>query len=735
MPAPSAPNLSVLLRQVFGFDSFRPLQEAIIRDALAGRDVFALLPTGGGKSLCYQLPALVHADGLTIVVSPLIALMKDQVDALTAAGVPATFLNSSLDLDGVYERTRDLAAGRYRLLYVAPERLMQPGFFDALAGWRPRLIAVDEAHCISEWGHDFRPEYRRLQELRDRFPELPVMALTATATERVRGDIVRQLRLRDPACYVASFNRPNLTYRVLPKSKPYAQLLAFLRERPQDAGIVYCQSRKATEDIARRLVLDGIPGRPYHAGLEPDVRAANQDAFLRDEARVICATIAFGMGINKSNVRFVVHYDLPKNVEGYYQETGRAGRDGLPADCLLLFSPGDAAKIMQFIADKPDPQEQQVARDQLRQIVAYAEENGCRRSHLLRYFGETGAAAACDGCDNCLSPRETYDGTLAAQKLLSCVYRLREASPNFSVGLNHIVEVLTGADTDKIRRWNHDRLSTYGIGDDLPRPQWQAAGRELVRLGLLEQSADAFGTLALTATGLNTLRERRPVTLTRPLIPAAPAAGEGRRHRAGEIACDEALFDTLRTLRRQLADARNVPAYVIFSDATLREMARVYPVTDDAFGRIPGVGRQKLAEFADPFTTAIAEFLESHPQQDFPAASWTPPPPALPADAALNDTAEESLRLFQDGMDVPAIARLRKLTPGTIYQHLTRAVLNGADLELDRLIPPALAARLTAAFAETPPAAGLKAVKERLGDDVDYGQLHLWRATQTTTAP
>ncbi len=726
-------NLAGLLRQTFGFDSFRPLQEEIIRDALAGRDVFALLPTGGGKSLCYQLPALAREDGLTVVISPLIALMKDQVDALTTAGVPATFLNSSIDLSEVRDRIHDLAAGRYRLLYVAPERLMQPGFFDALAGWRPNLIAVDEAHCISEWGHDFRPEYRRLKELRDRFPDLPVMALTATATERVRADIVRQLHLRDPRCYVASFNRPNLSYRVLPKQKPYAQVLAFLRDRPRDAGIIYCQSRKATEDVARRLMLDGIPARPYHAGLEPAARAANQEAFLRDEARVICATIAFGMGINKSNVRFVLHYDLPKNVEGYYQETGRAGRDGLPADCVLLFSPGDVIKHLKFIEEKPDPQEQQVAREQLQQIVQYAEDSACRRARLLQYFGESSAADNCGGCDNCLAPRETYDGTVPAQKLLSCVYRIRQAPSGFGVGLNHIVEVLTGADTEKVRRWGHDQLSTYGIGTELTRPEWQAAGRELVRLGLLEQTADMYNTLGLTDAGLDTLRERRAVTLTRPLLADVIAAtpGESRRPRAGEIACDEVLFERLRVLRRSLADDRDVPAYVIFSDAALREMARSYPVSEDDFGCIPGVGRRKLTEFAEPFTAEVRSFLEDHPRQDFPAPDRTvsPPPRVAAAKPGINDTTEETLRLFRDGMDVPAIARFRGLATSTIYQHFNKAVADGVPLELERLVPPDLAARIAAAFAEIPREAGMKAIKERLGDAVDYGQLYLWRAT------
>src|ERR1051325_9450084 len=459
-----APPLLPLLKQYFGFTSFRPLQEEIIRDALAGKDTFALLPTGGGKSLCFQLPSRGR-DGLTVVVSPLIALMKDQVDGLQASGVPATFLNSSLGAGACRHRVRGLLNGDHRLLYVAPERLMLAGFLDDLRRWNVKLLAIDEAHCISEWGHDFRPEYRQLATLRGLFPSVPLMALTATATDRVRSDIVIQLKLREPACYVASFNRPNLTYRVFAKVKPYEQLLEFVRARPKESGIVYCQSRKSTESVAARLNEDGVRAKPYHAGLESKDRATHQELFLRDEVRVVCATIAFGMGINKPNVRFVVHYDLPKNGEGYYQETGRAGRDGLPSECLLFFSAGDVVKYSQFIDQKPDPKEKEIAREQLHQMVHYAESAECRRTVLLRYFGESWTEPNCGGCDNCLAPRETYDGTLAAQKLLSCVYRVRERS-GFDFGINQIVEVLIGADTENIRKWKHQDLSTYGIGKE-----------------------------------------------------------------------------------------------------------------------------------------------------------------------------------------------------------------------------------------------------------------------------
>src|SRR6266550_441616 len=441
------------------------------------------MPTGGGKSLCFQLPALMR-DGLTIVVSPLISLMKDQVDALQTSGIAATYLNSTLNREEAKARWRGLHRGEYRMLYVAPERLMLDAFLERALNWNIAQFAIDEAHCISEWGHDFRPEYRELKKLRKHLPDVPLMALTATATERVRADVIKQLELRDARFYVASFNRPNLTYRVVPKTAPYEQLLAFIRSRPNDSGIIYCASRKSTESGARNLNEDDVSAKPYHAGLTNAERTKHQDAFLRDDVRVITATIAFGMGINKPNVRFVVHYDLPKNLESYYQETGRAGRDGLPSECVLLFSPGDVAKQLHFI-DEKNEHEQRIAHEQLRAVVAYAETRLCRRATLLRYFGEQFTQSSCDGCDNCLNPRETFDGTVPAQKFLSCVYRIH-ARHGFGFGLGHVVDVLRGADTEAIRQRGHNKLSTYGIGRDLKREAWQAIGRELLRLGLVE---------------------------------------------------------------------------------------------------------------------------------------------------------------------------------------------------------------------------------------------------------
>jgi ATP-dependent DNA helicase RecQ len=607
-------DLFKTLKNTFGYSGFRPLQQEIIQASLEGRDVFALLPTGGGKSLCFQLPALLRT-GLTVVVSPLIALMKDQVDQLQAAGVAATFLNSTLDAFEARARLRRLHSGEFRLLYAAPERLMLDDWRDNLRSWNVTALAIDEAHCISEWGHDFRPEYRKLAELRSLLPNIPVMALTATATARVRADIVSHLLLSNPAVFVASFDRPNLSYQVVSKDQPLRQILDFVAKHQDESGIVYCATRSSAERLAASLASRGFAARPYHAGLESSARAENQELFLRDETRIICATIAFGMGINKPNVRWVIHHDLPRNIEGYYQETGRAGRDGLPADCLLLFSAGDAAKQTHFIEEISEAQEQQAARVQLRQMIHYAECSTCRRRELLAYFDEKLPAHNCAACDNCLEPRATYDGTTLAQKFLSCVYRIRQAS-GFGTGLNHVIEVLTGAETDKIRRWNHHTLTTYGVGAELNRTEWAPIGRELLRLGYLVQSGGEFPILEISAEGLEALRSRRIITLTKPL---AQPKGKRPPRRAGEIECDEVLFGRLRELRKRLADERGVPAYVIFGDATLREIARRYPSTQDSMRGVFGVGERKLQEFGAVFAAVVAGHLELYPRVEFAA--------------------------------------------------------------------------------------------------------------------
>ena len=722
----SASRLPALLKQYFGYDAFRPLQREIMESTLAGRDVVAILPTGAGKSLCFQLPALVR-EGVTLVVSPLIALMKDQVDALTASGVPATLLNSSVQGAEASRRRAGLVQGDYKLLYAAPERIMTEGFLRELREWNVTAIAVDEAHCISEWGHDFRPEYRQLAQLRQHLPGVAFLALTATATEQVRGDIVRQLRLEEPEVYLASFNRPNLSYTILPKDKATRQVYEFIRERPNDAGIVYVQSRKSAESIAAALCAEGISAVAYHAGLQPEERAANQEAFLRDEARVVCATIAFGMGINKPDVRFVIHADLPKNIEGYYQETGRAGRDGLPADCLLLFSRGDLVKNLKFLDEMTDAKAAEVAARQMRQMADYAEGTECRRASLLDYFGERWPGDNCGSCDICLQPREEWDATTQAQKLLSCLFRIKQKS-GFATGLNHAIEVLTGANTEKVRKWYHDQLSTYGIGKDVSRTEWAMLGRQLMRLGLIEASQDNFQTVTVTRSGMAALMNRTPILLTRSPAVAAVSSSAAKVSRAGNLPCDEGLFGELRKLRKGLADAKGVPPYVVFGDISLREMARSYPQDERAFLAIPGVGRQKHSDYGEAFLGAIREWLAGNERQRFEAVKAPPPAPKMKSEGAMNGSALESLRAFQSGKSVGEVAMDRDLSQGTVAQHLAMAIESG-DLKAEpRDFYTEEEERLIDAAAAEHGFERLGPLHEALGGAVTYDKLHVYRA-------
>ena len=712
--------LSSRLKQTFGYDGFRPLQREIMDASLEGRDAVAILPTGAGKSLCYQLPALVR-EGLTVVVSPLIALMKDQVDQLEASGVAATFLNSTLEANEARRRIDGLNSGEYQLLYVAPERLMLPDFLARLQGWKIAALAVDEAHCISEWGHDFRPEYRRLKEVRHLIPGIPVLALTATATERVREDIVKQLELRDPAVFLASFNRPNLKYQVVAKAGAAAQVCNFANARREDSGIVYCQSRKSTEALAATLRGQGFSAVAYHAGLDPQERARNQDAFLRDEAKIVCATVAFGMGINKPNVRYVIHADLPKNIEGYYQETGRAGRDGLPADCLLLFSRGDVMKLLKFLDDIPDQQARDVARRQLDQMTHFAENDACRRIGLLGYFGEIWPEENCGGCDHCLSPREKWDATTDVQKLLSCVLRIRQAG-NFSVGLNHVSEVLTGGMSEKIQRWKHDAITTHGIGKDQPRPYWVDLGRQLLRVGFLAASEDQFATVSVSQLGIDTLKKRGTVMLTRSLV--APRAGSAVR--SGDIPCDPGLFERLRILRKELADARNVPPYVVFSDVTLRHFSRDYPENEAALLRIPGVGEKKREDYGEAFLGAIRVWLTENSRQEFAPLGPVAAPAPRTAGIIIG-TAAVTLELFKNGQHVAEIAQTRGLAESTIESHLAQAIENGERLDPRGLYTAEEERQMHDAL-EGYDEIALRPVFEQLEGRVSYGKLKLYRA-------
>ena len=727
----SASRLPGLLKQYFGYEAFRPLQREIMEATLVGRDVVAILPTGAGKSLCFQLPALAR-EGVTLVVSPLIALMKDQVDALTASGVPATLLNSSVQGAEAQRRREGLLRGEYKLLYAAPERIMTESFLRDMQEWNVTAIAVDEAHCISEWGHDFRPEYRQLAQLRKHLPDVAFLALTATATEQVRKDIVKQLHLREPEVFLASFNRPNLSYTILPKDKATRQVYEFIRGRPNEAGIVYVQSRKSAESIAAALSAEGIGAVAYHAGLQPEERAANQEAFLRDEARVVCATIAFGMGINKPDVRFVIHADLPKNIEGYYQETGRAGRDGLPADCVLLFSRGDLVKNLKFLDEMTDMTAAEVAARQMRQMADFAEGTECRRSALLDYFGERWPGDNCGGCDICLQPREEWDATTSSQKLLSCLFRIKQKS-GFPTGLNHAIEVLTGANTEKVRKWDHDRLSTYGIGKEMAKAEWATLGRQLMRLGYIEASQDSYQTVTLTRQGMAALMNRTPILLTRsPAV--AVGSGVAKVSRAGDLPCDEALFAELRALRKRLADDKGVPPYVVFGDISLRHMAREYPRDERGFLAIPGVGRQKHADYGELFMQVIRDWLEQHERQTFGAVVAPPPAPKMKSEGGINASALESLRLFKEGKSVAEAAKLRAMSAGTISQHLAMAISTGS-LQVDpRDFYSEEEERRMNEMAAELGFERLGPLHEALGGGITYDKLHIFRALKQRKA-
>jgi len=614
-----------LLREVFGFAEYRPDQGEIVDHLVAGGDAFVLMPTGGGKSLCYQLPSMVRP-GTGVVVSPLISLMKDQVDALRAAGVSAAAYNSSLEPDEARSVLRALHAGELQLLYVAPETLMTDGFLERLHGLEHgiALFAIDEAHCVSQWGHDFRPEYVQLGQLRGLFPGVPIIACTATADPETRDDVRLRLGLADAAVYITGFDRPNIRYTVVEKREPLHQLLQFLAGHEGESGIVYCLSRKRTEEVADKLRAHGVNAAAYHAGLPADARRRVQDAFARDDVHVVVATVAFGMGIDKSDVRFVVHHDLPKTVESYYQETGRSGRDGLPAEALLLFGLGDAAVVRSLIegggrgatgasADEVvvrDPERVRIEIHKLNAMVGYADGLSCRREALLGYFGEP-YPAPCGNCDICLEPPETFDATEQARMALSCVFRLWERD-GFGYGVGYVIDVLRGSENEKIAARGHEQLSTYGIGAELSRDHWQSLIRQLIHRGYLAQDIARFSALRLTEASRPLLRGEETLIMAKPRVRVPTKKQRLRTVRAGRAAelaglpVDEALFEELRALRKQLADEQNVPAYVVFSDATLAEMAARRPATQAELLDVNGVGQTKLERYGDAFLEAIA---------------------------------------------------------------------------------------------------------------------------------
>ncbi len=742
------------LKKYFGFDDFRPLQREIIEHVLAGKDALVLMPTGGGKSLCYQLPALKLKE-VTLVISPLIALMKDQVDALLANGIPATFINSTLEYPEIEEVQKKVIDGKIKILYVAPERLALSAFQNFLRDVKVSLIAIDEAHCISEWGHDFRPDYRNLKILRGNFPSVPVIALTATATEKVRQDIISQLGISNGKSFISSFNRPNLSYHIWPKHNSFDSLAELLNKNREESSIIYCFSRKGTDALAADLDLEGFKVAAYHAGMEAENRKKIQEKFIRDEINVIVATIAFGMGIDKPNVRLVVHYNLPKTIEGYYQETGRAGRDGLPSQCVLFYSYGDTSKQNYFINQIEDDIERENAKTKLKQMVELCETENCRREYLLKYFGEKNIKEAirktgdenvkfapndifaekddlelkvqtdeedgynCKGCDICLESMEKFDATEITQKILSAIFRTGQR-----FGANHIISVLRGSNNKNIQKYNHQNLSVHGIARDFNKDELRRIIQNLINRNLIVKSDEKFGNLTLGQKSADFLNQKQTIELPKPGVHSKVREGG----KGEEIEFNHELFENLRTLRKQIADEKGVPPFVIFSDVSLQQMAFYFPQSLESFGKISGVGQQKLQQFGKQFVAEISQFARENGLEEKPIDGIRKEYRRKRNIQRRGSTYDLTKQLVMKKMSLEEIAKEKGVTKQTIVGHIEKLIDVDGKLDVEYLRPTdeERLAKIKDAF-EKSGGLNLSPVKDILDDDYSYEEIQLAR--------
>lgn len=708
-----------LLKTHFGFDQFRPLQEKIIKSVIASQDTVVLMPTGGGKSLCYQLPAM-YFPGITLVVSPLISLMKDQVDTLKTNGISAAFINSTLSIEEIAHIKKQAQQSKLKILYLAPERLKLGNFRTFLSSLTISLIAIDEAHCISEWGHDFRPDYRHLDTLREDFPSVPMIALTATATEKVRFDIIKQLHLPRAQVFISSFNRPNLTYLIKPKRNIFQQLIGLLKTYENEPVIIYCFSRKDSENLAADLCAEKFNALPYHAGLSAAIRSQTQEKFIRDEIKIIVATIAFGMGIDKPDIRMIVHYDLPKSLEGYYQETGRGGRDNLPSQCVLFYSYGDSRKHEFFIKQIADPSEQQKSRQKLRQVINFCKLTTCRRKFLLEYFGENWPKKQCKNCDNCLIPHEEFDATEITQKILSAVIRLNER-----FGVKYVIDILRGSNNIKIHQRGHRKIPVFGIVRDFNAEQLGHVIDNLIVHGLLIKQNTEYPTLAVSKMGKMFLKNRDVIKLSK--MPLFESTSILDRLQKTDLDYDTDLFEQLRQLRKKIADEKNVSPFIIFGNRSLQEMAYYLPRSLESFSHLSGVGSQKLKEFGEPFLSVIESYAAKHNCAERPLIQQSKREHRTIRDK--NSTFHETHTLLLTKLSLDTIAVRRKLTKGTIISHLETLIA-------EKLITPQQIAWLKPTekrFCEIKTAfqkAGttkLSPVRELLGKEFSYEELRLAR--------